>query len=330
MTQHEGKTDRQARLVKIEHLICQNRKTGLTIDEMARTTGMSGRTVRRDLEALQNEFKMPISEHRSSNGIRFGVEDGYVLPPVDFTLPEAMALFMSARLMLSYAHRYDPNIASVFIKLNSIVKPPLKTQIEKTLEWMSKLPPNEKILRTLSILSEGWVARRQIRIMYHSLSSKEAKERIIDPYFIQPMAPSHSTYAIAYCHKEKKVLTFKVERINEIQLMSESYSIPEDFDANEYLASGWGIVVEKGSTLVKLRFEKEIARLAEETIWHPSQVVKKLQDGSVEVSLKVTVSDELISWIMGWGQYLEVLEPKTLRLEVINRTKEILNKYKER
>ncbi len=329
MPQHEGKTDRQARLVKIEHLICQNRKSGLTLDEMARITGMSGRTVRRDLEALQNEFKMPVSEHRSPSGIRFGVEEGYVLPPVDFTLPEAMALFMSARLMLSYAYRYDPNIASVFIKLNSIVKPPLKDQIEKTLLWMSKLPPNEKILRTLAVLSEGWVARRQVKIMYHSLSSKEAKERIIDPYFIQPMAPSHSTYAIAYCHKEKKVLTFKVERIKEIQLMGESYSIPEDFDANEYLSSGFGIVAEKGSAAIKLKFDKEIARLAEETVWHPTQTVKKLQDGSAEVSLKVSVSDELISWIMGWGQYLEVLEPKTLRNEVIKRTREILNKYRD-
>jgi predicted DNA-binding transcriptional regulator YafY len=319
MTQHEGKTDRQARLVKIEHLICQNRKTGLSIAEMAKITGMSGRTIRRDLDALQNEFKMPIWERRDSAGIRFGVDEGYVLPPVDFTLPEAMALFMSARLMLSYAQRYDPNIASVFIKLNSIVTPPLKTQIEKTLEWMSKLPPNEKIVRALAVLSEGWVSRRQVKIRYHSLSSQEARERIIDPYFIQPMAPSHSTYVIAYCHTEKTVRTFKLERIKEIQLGSENYSIPAAFDANEYLSSGWGIVVGKGTTAIKLKFNQETARLAEETIWHPTQSVKKLQDGSIEVSLKVIISDELISWILGWGPQVEVLNPSELRQAIITR-----------
>lgn len=41
--------------------------------------------------------------------------------------------------MLNYAHRYDPNIASTFTKLNSIVPLPLREQIQKTMD-LSLIP----------------------------------------------------------------------------------------------------------------------------------------------------------------------------------------------
>ena len=52
----------------------------------------------------------------------------------------------------------------------------------------------------------------------------------------------------------------------------------------------------------RLRIFKEIARLMEETIWHPSQVLEKQADGSVIVMLKVFYTYELLSWILGWGE----------------------------
>jgi len=173
-----GKTDRTARLLKVEHLLYQNPK-GLTIEEIARLCDVSKRTTYRDLIALESELEVPIWEE----GRKRGIMEGHFLPPVHFTLPEALNIFLAARLMLNYAHRYDPNMASIFLKLSSIVSPLLKEQIQKTMVWMQKQPRNEQYLGILAALAEAWLSQRRVKISYRALAREKATERVIEPYF---------------------------------------------------------------------------------------------------------------------------------------------------
>lgn len=320
-----GKTkDRTARWAQIEHLLYQNRK-GLKIKEIARICNVSVRQIYRDIDDLQSKLGLPIWEERSTRGI----EEDYFLPPIRFSLPEALNIFLAARLMLHYAHRYDPNTASTFMKLNSIVPPGLREQIQKTLDWMQTQPRDEQYLRTLAILTEAWVSRHQVKIAYQSLPSEKAVERVIEPYFIEPAATGHSSYVIAFCHRTKSLRTFKIERIKTIEATTEPYTIPPDFDANEFLGSSWGIVVEGDVKTIRLRFDPELARIMEETIWHPSQTLEKQRDGSIILTLKVTDTQELHSWILGWGEKVKVLEPAELRRNIVDTAKTMLEVYKE-
>jgi predicted DNA-binding transcriptional regulator YafY len=318
------KRDRTARLLNVMHLLYQNPK-GLMIEEIARRCNVSKRTTYRDLKALEFELGIPISEEGSKRGI----VEGHILPPIHFTVPEALNIFLSARLMLNYAHRYDPNMASIFFKLNSIVPPPLREEIQKTIDWLQGQPKNERYLRTLATLAEAWISRRQIKMSYKALHEKEPEERIIEPYFIEPAAAGHSSYVIAYCHRTKSQRTFKIERIEDIEATSEPYVIPPDFDANEFLGSSWGIVVKGEVKTIRLRFDPEIARIMEETIWHHSQVLEPQNDSSVIMTLRVTNTVELYSWILGWGEKVEVLEPVELRQRIIETAKAMLDVYRE-
>jgi predicted DNA-binding transcriptional regulator YafY len=232
--------------------------------------------------------------------------------------------------MLNYARRYDPNTASIFTKLNSIVPEPLREEIQKTLDWMQKQPKNEKYLSTLSTLVEAWLSRSQVKISYWNLEADKAAERIIDPYFIEPSAISHSVYVIAYCHSTGKLLRFKIERIEAIEVTSLPYVIPPDFDASAYFGSSWGIVVEDEVKTIRLKFVAELARIMVETKYHPSQMVKRQHDGSLIMTLRVGNTVELYSWIMGWGEKVEVLEPKELRREIVRSAKAILGVYNEK
>ena len=319
------KTDRTARLLKVEHLLYQNPR-GLTAEDIADLCEVTKRTTYRDLVALETEMGVPIW----GEGARRGIIEGYLLPPIHFTIPEALTVFLAARLMLSYAHRYDPNIASTFTKLNSIVSLPLREQIQKTMEWMRKLPKDDRYLRTLATLAEAWISRRRVKIVYRALEAEKTTERIIEPYFIEPAAAGHSSYVIAYCHHVHKMRTFKIERIESIEPTLENYVIPADFDANEFLGSSWGITVYGEVKTVKLRFTPEIARIMEETVWHSSQVVERQKDGSVILTLKVTVTDELCFWILNWGEKVKVLEPEELRQDIIKTAKAMLEVYREK
>ena len=317
----ENKRDRLARLSKVEHLLYQC-PDGLTIDSIAEKCDVSTRTSRRDLEALE-AIGVPIWEA----GTRRGIAPGYFLPPISFTLPEAMTIFMAARLLLAYSNTYNPNIDSTFVKLNSAVPPPLRDQVATTISWMQKLNKNDQLRRIMDTLAHAWINGRKVRIWYQALGRAEAKDRVIEPYFIQPAALEHANYVIAYCNHAKKMLTFKAERITSIELLEERYSIPADFDANKHFGTAWGISVYGDMVDAELKFKGELATIAAETRWHPSQVNETQKDGSVVAKFKIQVSHPFIGFILSWGPSVEVLSPKSLRDEVAEEARAVCKIY---
>ncbi len=316
--------DRTTRLINLWIILSQNPlPRALKVREIANSFKVDRRTIYRDRNALQNELRVPIGEEGPK---RFLVE-GHHLPPIRFSVQEAMTIFLAARLLLHYSRRYDPNIASTFLKLNSAVELPLRDQIQKTMDWLQKQELDKQFIRTMAILTEAWVNQRTVRIWYHALSDAEATERSIDPYFIEPAVAGHSSYVIGYCHRTNEMRTFKIERITAIEMTSETYDIPADFDANAYLASAWGIVADGEAKTIKLRFRPELARIMEETVWHPSQVLQPQRDGSMIVTFTVTDTIELYSWILSWGEKVEVLEPESLRQDIIDTARAMLKVY---
>jgi predicted DNA-binding transcriptional regulator YafY len=313
----ESRYDRQVRMFKIEHLLYQCGEAGMLADHVAELCDVSLRTTQRDLNAIEASNVFPIWRDKG----RCGISMKRYLPPIHFSPSEALNLFMASRLMLGYAQRYDPDIASIFTKLNCVLPSPLKEQGQKTIEWMNTLPKNSRVVQILGRLAEAWITGRIVHISYQSYSAEEASERDIDVYYIQPVSIGHSAYVIGYCHYMKKIRTFKVERIESLTMLPERYDIPRDFDANKHLSSAWGIVTDDKVETIKLRIMPELVRLMEETVWHPSQIVKRQKDGSAVMTLQVANTWELVTWILGWGEKVEVLEPEGLRGEIADTVK---------
>ena len=314
------------RLIKTWILLAAN-PAGYTIRDLAEKFGVNIRTVYRDMLALGADLNVPVYNDNK----RWKIDESRILPPIRFTLPEALNIFLAARLMLRYSHRYDPNADVTFTKLTSVMPPALAEQVRKTMDWMQKLPKDEKYLRILTTVAEAWVSQRRLKIAYRSLPREKAVERVIEPYYIEPAAPGHASYVVGYCHLKKSIRTFKIERIEWAELTQEHYTIPADFDANKFFDSSWGIVVEGEVKTIKLKIvDPEIMRIMEETTWHPSQVLEKQKDGSMIMTLRVTDTVDLYSWIMGWGEKIEVLEPKELREEVMQTAKKMVKIYQNR
>jgi len=319
-----GKYDRTARLLHVIYILNQDPR-GISPANIADQCGVSTRQVYRDLNDLQQYLKVPLWADKG----KWGIEPGLYLPPISFSLPEAMTIFLASRLLLAYTNAYNPSIKTTFMKLNSVVPGPLRDQIRKTIEWMQARRIDERFLHTLDALARAWTDGRKAKIWYWTLGEEKTMERIIEPYFIQPAALEHANYVIAYCHRTNSVRTFKVERIESIELLDEYYTVPADFDANEYLGSSWGITAYGEVKTIKLRFNPEIARIAEETVWHPSQVTELQPDGSAIVTMNLSITVELETFILGWGEKVEVLEPEELRERVGETVRAMLDIYKQ-
>lgn len=64
---------------------------------------------------------------------------------------------------------------------------------------------------------------------------------IFSPYFIEPYAVGQSTHVIGFREPPGKIRTFKIERIERIELLPERYEIPTNFDPRSILSDAWGI-----------------------------------------------------------------------------------------
>ena len=109
------------------------------------------------------------------------------------------------------------------------------------------------------------------------------------------------------------------------------FTLPADFSLSQYYGISWGIWTESGKSpepeTVVLDVSAAVASHFDATLYHESQTVTILDDGSRRVQFQVAGAVEMIPWILGWGATVRVLEPAWLRQMVRERAVEILAQY---
>lgn len=75
---------------------------------------------------------------------------------------------------------------------------------------------------------------------------------------------------------------------------------------------------------VEIDFTPDAAEIVTETVWHKTQQVQRLDDGSVRMTFTVDGLDEIVWWILGWSGRAKVKRPEELRTAVIQRLEQAL------
>ena len=154
--------------------------------------------------------------------------------------------------------------------------------------------------------------------------------RVVHPYCLEPgSASGHGTYLMAKDEMSKQVRSFKLERIGRVKVLTVQYRLPPDFSLADHLRDSWGIWSSDPAQDVVLRFRPPAARRVAESNWHPSQQLRHLDDGEVELTLRVRGTVEVMPWIQGWGSDVEVLAPARLREAVALEARATAARYPE-
>jgi proteasome accessory factor B len=312
----EGKRDRLARLLSVLRVLHAHGAGGVRPEEIARRTAMSRRSVYRDLHAIETEMQVPLW---SENGL-WGVEAGAFLPPLSLTLPEAMAIFLSARLVTRYADKYEPTLASAFQKLEEGLPEALRAHVERTLDDLALRRVDPAFNRHVEDLTKAWAERRVVRFRYapgrYDGAGREPRWAEVRPYLLEPSLATHALYLIGHDETRDAIRTFKVERILDLSLTPRTFEAPEADDLAGTLRRAWDIIADQPETEVVLRFTPAVASRVGEATWHPSQQVHELADGSLEWRATVSGTVEIRLWILSWGDEVEVVSPPELRADV--------------
>jgi proteasome accessory factor B len=234
---------------------------------------------------------------------------------VRLNLNEAVALFFAARLLAHHIDEHNPNVVSALTKLAAgLPDTTISSHMARVAEIIRARPLRADYVRVLDAVTRAWADRRKLAIRYRAASG-ELTERVICPYFLEVSRSEPASYVIAYDDLRAALRTFKLERVAEASLLDEGYSIPDDFDPYQHLASAWG-VMDETEVEVCLRFSPLVAPRVRESVWHHSQRLENTDDGGCELRMRVGGIREVRSWVLGWGADVEVLAPAALRDDV--------------
>ena len=181
----------------------------------------------------------------------------------------------------------------------------------------------DKILRQIMyyIAENRWV-----KIAYKHLSNLEDSEEHIC-MFKSIFTYFGYLYVAAFDTKYNKYIVFAIHRIEQIEQYDEvpRSRVPK-FNYEKFIQHRFGVYSGKPKR-VELKISAEYAHYFKGRFWHDSQVLKDNPDGSLTIIFKVPLVPDFISWIFSWGDIIEIVSPKNLQKEIINKAHDVLKIY---
>ena len=302
------------------------RGAGVTIDDLARLCSVTTRTIRRDLQALE-EAGFPIYDDRSRddgrtrwslNGQAFkGLAAG-------LTLSELCALYFSRTLLEALAGTpFRDEVASAFDKLGSALTPHMQQFLDQLPHVIAAKPDPmrrraENAAARQQIVGralEATLHHRQASLTYYSKASERTKTYLVHPYRLA--YAQGGMYLLAYVPEYSQVRTFAVERIEDLSLREESFTPIEELPEEAFPNS---LGVHSGpAERVEVEFQAAGADYVRAREWHQSQSISVGPDGVARMTLQVCLDQALRSWIMSFGPFARVVAPESLAREIADQ-----------
>ncbi len=284
---------------------------GLSSADLAGRMGISQRQAQRDIIALECELGMPFVKQ----GSRYRLVPGYFLPPINFSVPEAVAVLLSARLTARFADRFNPFVESAYEKIGTVLPEPLRPVIAEVADSLGEKRRDDLYVRAFMTLASAWAERRKVELTY-TLPGRFT--RTVWPLFLEPSLSGHALYLIGFEEKRRVVRSYKLDRIADVQPTEAHFDPPLGFSVGRMLAHSWGLWTsdDESPVDVELLFSPAAGARVKETVWHPSQKLDQLADGRVRMRVLVSSLIEIRPWVLGWGADCQVLRPVEFAREI--------------
>lgn len=197
---------RVERLHALSEMLRRSASRGCTADRLANEFGVSVRTIKRDIDALENSGA-PIWSRPGPRG-GYGLATQADLPPVRLTPAQAVALLaaVSAAPDAPYA-----DLASVAVgKIVDVLDPPTRVKVDELARriWVNTDQPGTRAVR--SALEEAMSEQRVVRIRYTAQDGRTTT-RDVEPVIFA--STSGHWHLIGWCRLRDEMRWFRVGRI---------------------------------------------------------------------------------------------------------------------
>lgn len=225
-----------ARLLAVLELLQSNKRmSGM---EIADRLEVDPRTVRRYIATLQ-DMGIPIEGERGPLGA-YTLQRGHRLPPLLYNEEEAIAL--SLGLIVLRAFHFPVDVVAVegaLAKTERVIPEIIFRRVQSLRNAIVfnpsiyiTQPPDLAHNQFLVRLSAAVQDRQRVQIRYHSSEGK-VTERWLDPYGL--VYNEGYWYTVGYCHLRHDMRTFRLDRINDVVPLPETFERHNDFDPLEHV-----------------------------------------------------------------------------------------------
>ena len=285
-------------------------------------------TIEKDMFAMRMEHDAPIRYSKKFNGYYYE-DPSFTLNDIPLTEEDLASIQFAAYTLMQFK---DVDMFKQFG--NAIDK--IVDRVE-----LSKKQPNEELDQFIQfetavssggneLLPQLVQAVRNKYVVYFSYAGFKGtitKPRKVVPVLVKEYR--NRWYLIAYDLIKQDIITYALDRIQELNVSEEIGNVPSDFKVEDYFRYVTGITVNNKSRpeVVRLKVQPVASRyLISQPFHHSQQVIEKNED-FVVFQLHILIAEEFIRDLLSYGPEIQVLAPDSLRETIKSRVEQMKKLY---
>ncbi len=297
------------RLLGIVMILLQKEK--VTAPYLAEKFEVSRRTISRDIEDLC-KAGIPVVTLQGGNG-GISIAEGYLIDKSVLTYQELEHVVTALRGMDSISSQVGAEqlLSKFFVKKDQVVSVRDSIIINLSSHYKSELTGK------IALIKSAIRNNRVIEFWYYS--KKGDSYRSVEPYYLTFQWAAW--YVYGYCLDRQSFRLFKLNRLWELTETNRTF-LPRDIDDADRDFSRYF----QEELSVTLLFDAAVKyRLIDE---YGMECFSVQEDGRLLFGTNFANKDYMVSWILSFGDMVEVVEPKGLKQEIVMIAENILKHYK--
>ena len=180
----------------------------------------------------------------------------------------------------------------------------------------------------LSTVLEAMKSNNTLHITFKAFTMKEPKRFLVEPYCVKMSA--QRWYMLARNTEHKNLRLYSLDRIEAVEISNTCFVLPDDFNAKDYFAEFFGIVLDESVPLqtIILRADKYHQNYMRTLPLHPTQREIFACDDYADFELKLRPTYDFYMKLMSFGNMIKVLEPKNLQEEICKWLENTIEMYR--
>ena len=287
---------------------------GVTLEEIRARFGVSRFTAMRSIAALEEAHEPIVLE-------KDGRKNVYRL---DTRVPgRVKGLSVSKVVAIELARQLLAFLAGTSFKddLDDVLDQLLAGADRKTLDGAKEIRKKVHVVNdmphlydeksdTIDALLTGLTRSERVTLTTGG-PGKETRTFDFEPWTL--VSYKKGLYVDGFSARHQAMRSYGLDALTHVEWKKgERFELPKDHDPVAHYAPRFGIFGGQ-KTRVRIRFAEKVARYVVRRRVHPSQRVETRKDGTVVLTMTVEGTEEIVSWVLGYGAHAEVLEPATLR-----------------
>jgi predicted DNA-binding transcriptional regulator YafY len=310
-----------SRFQEIFHAIKTGRFPNRT--QLARSIEVTTKTIQRDLNYMRYQLTLPIEFDYAQGGYYF-TKPMTDLPLFQLTESELISIFVAQKALEAYkGTAFEQPLRTAFQKLQAATNSPgSKISVSwEDLDSAISFRHFDAYLPDAKIFAEMSKAIQKEEVVgfeYKKLDAKAYEKRTVEPWHLACV--SGQWYLLGYDQMRQARRVFVLARMRNVYSAKHGFSVPRpgDADIQKLFQNSFQIWQSEDAKLLEivLRFSGRAAQLVRERNWHPSQRIQESTDGTLELRMTLNSLEEIVPWILSWGNECRVVSPPKLERKV--------------